>query len=170
MTIKPHAIPFKEMSDYFIIDLTSKTGLRRIRSMSPTAKEGGEAGTYHRTGYYFTMFHGVRYNNSRIIYALANQCDPGEMHIDHIDRNKSNNDPSNLRLVTNRVNQQNRVKQSGLPVGVWFDKKRKRYVARTRINGKQKQLGRYRTSEEAADAYMQAQLLAIADEQEGGNG
>jgi hypothetical protein len=168
MAIEPHAIPFEEMSGYFIIDPTSKTGLRRMRSASPNAQEGSEAGTYNpRTGYYFTMFKGTRYNNSRIIYALANQCDPGGLHVDHIDRNKLNNSPSNLRLVTNRVNQQNRVKQSGLPVGVWFDKKRKRYVAKTRISGKQKQVGRYSTLEEAADAYRQAQLLAIAAELEG---
>lgn len=170
MSIKPCPLPLAQLLMHFAIDPTSSTGLRRLAWSSSNAKAGDEAGTYHaKTGYFVTYFRGHRYANSRIVYALAYGVDPGELHVDHIDRNKRNNDPSNLRIVTNRVNQQNREKETGLPVGVWHDKRRNRYVAKTRINGKQVQIGRFTCPSDAGRAYAEA-TAAIAAELDPGDG
>ena len=44
----------------------------------------------------------------RLVYLLANGCDPYPQFVDHIDRNKFNNHPSNLRAVSHQVNLTNK--------------------------------------------------------------
>jgi hypothetical protein len=43
----------------------------------------------------------------RVVYALANNVDPGNYFVDHIDGDPSNNSPSNLRLATRSQNLRN---------------------------------------------------------------
>ena len=49
------------------------------------------------------------YKIHRIIWAMANGCDPGELEIDHQNRNKLDNRPQNLRIATQKQNLQNRI-------------------------------------------------------------
>ena len=49
------------------------------------------------------------YKIHRIIWAMANGRDPGELEIDHRNRDKSDNRPQNLRVATSKQNKQNRV-------------------------------------------------------------
>jgi hypothetical protein len=49
------------------------------------------------------------YKIHRIIWAMANNCDPGELEIDHQNRDKLDNRPQNLRVATSKQNKQNRV-------------------------------------------------------------
>ena len=79
------------------------------------------------------------------------------MEIDHIDRNKLNNQKANLRLVTKSQNKQNREKMANTRsryIGVWpvGDK----WVARIGKDGKKIHLGTYNHECVAALAYNRA--------------
>lgn len=75
-----------------------------------------------------------------------------ENHIDHIDRNKSNNKYSNLREVSPQCNMQNvgllKNNTSGV-TGVYYNKESEKWVAGIKINRKGKNLGVFDTFNEA---------------------
>lgn len=74
--------------------------------------------------------------------------------VDHIDSNKTNNHINNLRIITNRENcSKEKTIKSGLPVGVSFHKKDKKYESRIQINKKNLYLGSFKTYQEASKAY-----------------
>jgi hypothetical protein len=82
--------------------------------------------------------------------------------IDHINRNPSDNRIENLRAADWSSNQHNRTipktNTSGFK-GVSFDKRRNLYMAGIRYNGSpSKFLGRFKTAEEAHEAYKAAAL------------
>lgn len=93
----------------------------------------------------------------RAIYVMF-VCDPGNLGIDHINGNVSDNRIENLRAVTALVNQQNQRKphsrnSSGF-LGVTYRKDLNKYVARIRFDGKRKNIGLFKTAEEAHKAYI----------------
>jgi hypothetical protein len=78
--------------------------------------------------------------------------------IDHIDRNKLNNNLSNLRWVTNSFNSRNRNKRvnqitTSKYKGVNFYKAKNKWVVGIRINGKRTHLGYFENENEAGIAY-----------------
>ena len=78
---------------------------------------------------------------------------PDNMVVDHINHDTLDNARENLRIVTSLVNSQNKKganknSKSGIR-GVHWDKQRKLWRAVLRVNGKQIQLGRFATKEEA---------------------
>ena len=76
--------------------------------------------------------------------------------IDHIDKNKANNNVKNLRWATiqeNGFNQGKRINNTSGFKGVSFHKKANKYQARIRVNGKRKHLGLFLTPEDASYAY-----------------
>ena len=79
--------------------------------------------------------------------------------VDHIDRNKKNNNLLNLRFCSNAENQNNiGIKgnnTSGFK-GVTLKKQTRKWIAQITINGKRKQLGSFDTKEEAYGAYKEA--------------
>ena len=160
MHSNPHSIPITEIQLCLKVDPTSSTGLRRLITTSSNAVVGSEAGSLNvKTGYYQTTFNGKRYANSRIVYALYHNIDPGIMLVDHIDGNRKNNHPNNLRLVTNRQNHMNRVNQGIWPVGVKCRPSLTlgpRFHATIKISGKFKHLGVYSDPESASAAYQKA--------------
>lgn len=84
---------------------------------------------------------------------------PSGMLTDHINRNKLDNRKCNLRTCTSVQNKMNtglRKDNTSGYKGVVFEKRRNRWVAQIGINGKNKQLGRYKTAKEAAIAYNSA--------------
>lgn len=81
-----------------------------------------------RSGYFRIKINSIQLQAHRIVWALANEADPGDMFIDHIDRNKQNNDPINLRLATKRDNAYNQKNQSKLGPGI--AKKSQKYEVR----------------------------------------
>ena len=89
----------------------------------------------------------------RVIWKMTYGSEPEV--IDHIDGNAANNRLGNLRNVSHAVNMRNASirmdNKSGVP-GVHFDKSRKRYLAYVDIDGKRKNIGRFNTLEEAAEA------------------
>jgi ribosomal protein S28E/S33 len=81
------------------------------------------------------------------------------IEVDHINGDTLNNRRENLRLATPRQNRFNRRKQviSSNPYkGISFDKKKKKWAAKIKRDGKLHWLGRFRTPEEAARAYDKA--------------
>ena len=91
--------------------------------------------------------------------------------VDHEDTDTLNNRRSNLRLATVKLNGANRKKQpkyAGKPTkskfkGVWFDPKRNKWRTTIRVNNKLKQLGRFPSEIEAAQAYDKAAVEAWAE-------
>lgn len=84
--------------------------------------------------------------------------------VDHIDGDPLNNRRSNLRICTNSQNQANRGVRSQNKLGikgvsaVKGSFKETRYRAQIKKNGKVKNLGYYRTPEEAHEVYKAAAL------------
>lgn len=85
---------------------------------------------------------------------------PPGLIIDHKDRNRRNRCISNLRLATYSQNGFNMASRNEFAKGVTFDASRPSnpWRAQARINGKKTNLGRFKTMEEAAEAYRQAAL------------
>ena len=76
--------------------------------------------------------------------------------VDHIDTNKTNNSPTNLRWCTNQMNIMNSRKHMNTTSkfkGVSFYKRDKKWVAHIRHNQKGFHLGYFKTQEEAGRAY-----------------
>lgn len=83
------------------------------------------------------------------------------METDHIDRNKLNNQKSNLRQVTrsqNAINIGSRKGSSSNYNGVSFAKKYRKWTAHITIKGKQKNLGLFKSEIEAAIIYNKAAI------------
>ncbi len=79
----------------------------------------------------------------------------GDRHtnsIDHIDENKINNAVSNLRIVSNGENQQNKKKVKGYT----YHKRLNKYEAKISVNNKEIYLGVFDTEIEARNAYLKA--------------
>ena len=79
--------------------------------------------------------------------------------IDHIDQNRTNNHPSNLRAATHSLNKFNRGKQSnntsgykGVTAGTGNN-----WIAQTRYQNKRIYIGSYATPELAYVAYLNKQ-------------
>lgn len=78
--------------------------------------------------------------------------------VDHIDRNKTNDNIDNLRLATQSLNLFNRLKYSSKQCtssfkGVHFSSREKKFIARITVNGKTVYGGAYHSEIEAAKAY-----------------
>ena len=75
--------------------------------------------------------------------------------IDHIDKNRQNNNICNLRWIDMSGNNRNvkKKRKYDLPRGVKFNKNKTRYKVEICINKKNTYLGTYNTIEEASKAY-----------------
>ena len=98
----PIALPhISVLNEYFELDPGIPHGLRWKAKASRNTIIGDPAGRRHVNGYWEVRFQTILYKSSRIIYKIYNDGeDPGLYEIDHLDRNKDNNDGSNLILAT----------------------------------------------------------------------
>lgn len=109
-----------------------------------------------RTGYVCCRYRpmgesGDKARKFRQVSGIIMDC-PDNMVVDHINGDKLDNRKSNLRIVTQRENSQNRTRlnknnTSGVPCVLGM-----KYVAEVSINGKRTSLGLFDTIEEAAAA------------------
>jgi hypothetical protein len=76
--------------------------------------------------------------------------------IDHIDGNKKNNNVSNIRITSQRVNSIGRKNPSSKYKGVSFYKNYNKWCAKIYIDGKENNLGYFLNEEDAAKAYQDA--------------
>jgi hypothetical protein len=76
--------------------------------------------------------------------------------VDHIDGDKYNNNVSNLRIISQRINSTGRKSSSSKYRGVSFYKNYSKWCAKIYIDGKEKNLGYFLNEEDAAKAYQDA--------------
>ncbi len=134
-----------DFSEILILDASSgKIYWKRSRG---TAKAGSEAGCINKlSGYIDVMVGGKTLKAHRIIWSMCNpdSCIEDFEEIDHIDHNKRNNKPSNLRKVFRRENMRNlprKVNNKSGVCGVHWDSRCGKWRAQIRVKGKNKHLG-----------------------------
>ena len=141
-------------------DYNPETGEITYRVRSGGEVAGSPAGWTASSGYRYIKINRSSYKLHRIVWLLVYGEDPGEMEIDHIDRDKSNNRINNLRLadrISNCLNKGiSKANKSGV-TGVTYCKRDKLWVAKWRC----KCLGYFKTKDEA----VKARLNAEADNQ-----
>jgi len=82
---------------------------------------------------------------------------PKDFMVDHIDGNGLNNQRSNIRIATNRINQANQGRhRKGSLVGATWHKRDKKWMARIEVDGILKHLGYFDTEQEAHEVYKRA--------------
>ena len=118
---------------------------------------GRVAGSIKKNGYRQIKINKKQYQAHRLVWVLHHKEWPSSF-VDHINGNKLDN-----RIVSKSQNGMNRRKQqnntSGY-IGVYFDKRGKRWRAQIKMDNKTKSLGSYKTKEEAAEVYdLAADLL-----------
>ena len=122
-------------------------------------KEAGmAAGCVHPHGYLRISIDYRLYNAQRIAWLFINGKWPSK-NIDHIDGNRSNNKASNLREcnhVQNAANRKISISNTSGFKGVSQIKSTGKWAAFIKINGKSKNLGTFKTPEEAHEAYKSA--------------
>lgn len=151
------SVPIDAISSFFDVDANAGTITRRVSAGNRTA--GSNACTKTSEGYLSLSCVGVRMPAHRLIWAHHHGKWPsGE--IDHINGDRSDNRIENLRDVSKQTNQQNRrtaqkTSRSGLIGAIWLEQ-RKCWKAEIRVNGATKMIGRYKTAQEAHEAYVVA--------------
>jgi hypothetical protein len=134
--------------------------------MAPTArrnKRGQLAGTVRPDGYMQVCVDGKLYLAHRVLWLMrTGEWPVGE--IDHINGDKTDNSPSNLREVSKSGNMQNIRRafssnsSTGL-LGVSVEKKTGKFYARICVDGKQKTLGTFDSPKDAHVAYLDAKRM-----------
>ena len=97
------------------------------------------------------------YRRARLVWMLHHGDIPDGLVIDHINNIHDDDRIENLQALTMRQNTIKEKPPKDLPVGV--RRRRDKFVAYARFNGKYTYLGQYATAEEAGTAYQQAIAL-----------
>ncbi|MDO5300275.1 MAG: HNH endonuclease [Clostridia bacterium] len=113
------------------------------------------------SGYFVTS------KDGRLVYLhrMLMPCPEG-LVCDHINRNKLDNRRSNLRYATPQENSRNRGmsrKNTSGFIGVSWHIRNERYVAQIKVDGRTRNLGQFRTAEEAARARDKAALFFFGE-------
>lgn len=88
---------------------------------------------------------------------LNHKRDGHNLVVDHIDNVKTNNNVSNLQIITQRANaSKNQHGSTSKYVGVCWDKRRKRWEASIKIKDKKRHLGYFDDEIAASNAYQDA--------------
>jgi len=103
--------PFELFDEYLSYDETSSTLLRWKKRPSTLVKAGDEAGGKGADGYWRLQLKGKAWKLHRVIYVLTHGEVARELDVDHVDRNKDNNHPSNLLQKTCSQNNLNKAKR-----------------------------------------------------------
>ncbi len=145
-----------------LLDYDHATGEFRWRVRRGRQAAGAIAGTPHNHGYW-----GIRMlGQSHLAHRLAWFMHYGEWpsdQLDHINGDKRDNRIANLRVVTNRQNNENyrsakHNSKTGY-LGVCYEPRGGSYVAYLRVEGRTRNLGTYRTPKEAHEAYVAAKRV-----------
>lgn len=147
-------VPVEYLRELF--DYNSETGVIRWKVARGPIRPGRELTRVSTSGYGKVNVDGKTLLAHRVAWAIYHGAWP-TLDIDHIDGDRRNNAISNLRQATRTENCQNVVttkRKSAGGQGVWWDKIRQRWRAVIWVAGKSILLGRFKTKEEAAQAYL----------------
>jgi len=134
-----------QLRSRFIVDPTSKTGLRwKMEDNIRTNLRGKPAGYDRRDGYYFInlRLNGVAYKigNSHVVWMLSkNEFIPCDKVINHINRNPSDNNIVNLEVCSysgNNINRKCTSKSGYKNVHLSYVNKVGLFIGRIRFNKK----------------------------------
>lgn len=105
------------------------------------------------------------YGNGHIFMHVYLMKPPPNTLVDHKDQNKLNNQKANLRFATNQQNTVNVKKQKGVSryKGVVWDSSKNKWKAQIKVNGKNKNLGRFAEEADAARAYDAAAVKEFGE-------
>lgn len=126
----------QELLEY--LDYSTDSGiLTWIKRPSKKIHLGTRAGSDSQEGYRFLYFKGNKYPEHHIVWCIVYGSFPNHQ-IDHIDQVRDNNRINNLREVTVAENARNRSRAKSQldEVGIWWCKRRQRYIAEITFNGK----------------------------------
>lgn len=144
-----------------VLDYAPETGRFTWRISVPHSprKAGDDAGTFDVEGYRRIVIQHKSYRAHRLAWLYLHDEWP-LLQIDHVNGDKADNRIANLRLVTTSQNQQNlkaahRDSASGV-LGIVWVKKRKKWEARVRLNGKSYYAGQFDDPQEAHKSYVRA--------------
>lgn len=147
---KPTSQQLELMKERFEV---SDAGLVVKNKYLHSPEVGEPAGSISNRGYLMAKVLGRNFLVHHAVWFLAHNRWP-EQPLDHIDGNRLNNSPENLREVSQSQNQKAHAETYGVVGyrGVDFHKSLSKYRARAFVDGKRKHLGYYDTPEEAAIA------------------
>jgi len=117
---------------------------------------GSRAGCVNKSGYLIVTIDSKSYRLARIIWILLFGFIPAGFFVDHINGNKTDNRLCNLRLATNKQNQENRPAPKNTTSGyrgVCWHKTAQKWMARVCHHGKRETIGFFDTAESAYEAY-----------------
>ena len=136
---------------FWRVSATSPSGLVWTQYKRYCAHSPGDppCNTPDAKGYLTGGFGGKNYKAHRVVFYLTHGYWP--TLVDHIDGDRSNNRPDNLRDASLEVNAQNR-----LAGGCSFDKYSGKWKAYISFEGKQITLGRFPSKAWARQAYLNA--------------
>lgn len=124
---------------------------------------GKKAGNVNNsTGYVEVKLNSIKLRVHRVVYLMFNGHMDQGLLIDHIDGNRINNTPLNLRVVNQSENSQNQKKstsRSKLGVLGVSQTSSGKYQARIGLNGKDTYLGSFLTISDAEVAYLEAKKI-----------
>lgn len=116
-------------------------------------KLGSKAGTTHANGYKSVKIKNVMIKQHRIIFVMFHKKIP--FYVDHIDGNPSNNRIENLREATaieNLRNSRKQLRNTSGTKGVFWHKRKQKWIASCSVNGKLHHIGYFEDKEKAKDA------------------
>jgi hypothetical protein len=149
-----------------LLDYDPETGIFRWRPRTNCRREwntryaGTIAGTQTKhLGYIQIAVYGRLYLAQRLAWLWMTGSWSTSEEIDHWDTNTSNNRWGNLREATssqNKMNRPNRSDNTSGYKGVWWEKRRSKWVADIMVDSKRRHLGYFPTAEAAHAAYCEA--------------
>ncbi len=121
---------------------------------------GSRAGSKSPNGYRYVNVEGTKYLEHRVILKMHTGQEP--THVDHIDRNPTNNIIDNLRasdVAQNAWNMKTPVTNTSGAVGVHWDKRKNKWMAYMKANGKRKHLGYFDDFDMAVEARRKGEIM-----------